>query len=139
MVRITLKQLLPLALLLTTSVIAQKETKSTDVATTTATDATETATQTAKDDATTTEVTTTATGDDKSSDDKTTKDDKKSGKDSSKTTSEKASTVKGGYTYTPTIPATVAPDINAGVSLRDPGFVGLTVAFGIMTIGMAFL
>lgn len=41
---------------------------------------------------------------------------------------------------TATVATTIQPDLNgAGVSLQDPGFMALGMAFGLMTFGMALL
>ncbi|CAM1509129.1 Fc.00g028680.m01.CDS01 [Cosmosporella sp. VM-42] len=137
--RVTLKHLLPLALILTPILAADKTTTADAVATTdeskqtTATDATNTdegtATATATD-----ETGTTATG---TADEKSTKKNTKSGKATTATT---ATTAVDTFSWNPTVPATTAPDLNAaGMSVQSRGAMGLSVAFGLVTLGVAYL
>lgn len=151
--RVTLKHILPLALVLT-GVAAQKDSNSKDVSTETE----DVATTTEKAEATTTngdeeEATETGKSDSKSDskeDDKSSKDEsdsKTASKDDGKDSSKKATATVdvpssvGRYTFEATMPATTAPDINAAgrFSARDSSFLALTVAVGAVTFGAAFL
>ncbi|KAM5345715.1 hypothetical protein ACJ41O_011576 [Fusarium nematophilum] len=149
MVRVTLKQILPIALLLTTSVIAQRDGSTTAVERTRATDdsaaetATDEATNTAEDTAEATETATGKNDDDKSKDstDTDTKDSSKGTKTGTKD-SESATTTteEATFSWNPTIPATSAPDLNAGSrSIQEGGYLALTVVVGMMTLGMALI
>ncbi|KAF7550398.1 hypothetical protein G7Z17_g5739 [Cylindrodendrum hubeiense] len=63
------------------------------------------------------------------------------GSKSTKTKSSKTTTTaKDTDTWVASVQATVAPDLNGGAtSLKDPGFVVLGLAFGLMMAGTAFL
>ncbi|KAH6997213.1 hypothetical protein EDB80DRAFT_145654 [Ilyonectria destructans] len=129
--RVQLKHVLPLALLLTG--VAAKTTTG-DSSSTAVSDASATGDQTtATTDATNTgDESGTATG---TAADKTDKSDKKT----AKTKADKTTTAAKD-TWVASVQATVAPDLNAGaVSLKDPGFIVLGLAFGMMMVGTAFL
>lgn len=129
--RVQLKHVLPLALLLTG--VAAKTTTD-DSSSTAVSDASATADQTtATTDATNTgDESGTATG---TAADKTDKTDKKTTK-----TKTSKTTTAAQDTWVASVQATVAPDLNAGaVSLKDPGFIVLGLAFGMMMVGTAFL
>lgn len=132
--RVQLKHVLPLALLLTG--VAAKTTTD-DSSSTAVSDASATADQTtATTDATNTgDESGTATGTAADKTDKTDKTDKKTTK-----TKTSKTTTAAQDTWVASVQATVAPDLNAGaVSLKDPGFIVLGLAFGMMMVGTAFL
>lgn len=141
--RVTLKHLIPFVLLLSPVLAAGKdEPTETDTSVAESTSAapktTPKVTSTSKGSASQTEdASSTATGDDK--DEK--KDDKTESKTSSKVVKASQTEQSGDiYTWEPSVPATLAPDLNAGaVSLQDRGFLGFGFALGAVGLGMALL
>lgn len=124
MVRLTLKYVLPLALLIT-STLAQSDTTE-DSVSKTATDEKETSTKTTATATKTDEAKTTATG---------TTTEKSGG-----STTEKATTTedsKQTFTWDPAAPVTTAPDIVSGAgAMGQSGYLVLTVVVGLLSMGM---